>query len=72
MNEATASNPRYPEIEVQLSGEDGNAFFVMGKVQHALKRGGVEKVEIDAYLAEAMAGDYDHLIQTSMRWVKCN
>jgi hypothetical protein len=25
--------------------------------------------KIDAYFAEATSGDYDHLLQTTMRWV---
>jgi hypothetical protein len=72
MNDATASGPKYPEIEVQLSGEDGNAFAVMGKVTKAMQRGGVSQEERDAYMAEAMSGDYDNLIQVTMRWVTWN
>tara|TARA_B100001778_G_scaffold334952_2_gene349511 strand:- start:24005 stop:24208 length:204 start_codon:yes stop_codon:yes gene_type:complete len=61
--------PAHPEIEVKLLGEDGNAFSIMGKVTQAMKRAGVDKAERDAYQAEAMSGDYDHLIQTTMRFV---
>jgi hypothetical protein len=60
---------KYPEIEVQLSGEDGNAFAIMGAVSKALRRAGVSKEERDAYYAESTSGDYDHLLQTAMRWV---
>jgi len=67
MTDATAI--KYPEIVVQLSGEDGNAFFIMGRVTRALRRAGVESSEIDAYTEEATGGDYDHLLQTTMRWV---
>jgi hypothetical protein len=35
------SDVKYPEIEVELIGTDGNAFAILGKVQEALKRGGV-------------------------------
>jgi hypothetical protein len=61
--------PRYPDISVQLTGEDGNAFAILGRTQHALRRAGVSHDEIQAYLAEATSGDYDHLLQTTMRWV---
>jgi hypothetical protein len=61
--------PRYPEIEVPLVGEDGNAFFIIGRVQRALKHGGVPASEIEEFQNEAMSGDYDHLLQTAMRWV---
>ena len=64
-----ADEIRYPEVEVQLTGNDGNAFAVLGTVSKALKSSGVEKAEVDQYMAEAMSGDYDHLLQTTMRWV---
>jgi hypothetical protein len=61
--------PRYPDVQVQLSGEDGNAFAILGRTASALRRAGVPKEEIDEYLAEATSGDYDHLLQTTMGWV---
>lgn len=61
--------PRYPDIEVQLSGGDGNAFFILGAVSKALRRAGVPKEERDAFLDEATGGDYDALLQCCMRWV---
>lgn len=62
-------SPKYPHIKVRLVGEDGNAFAILGRVQQALVRGGVDRAEIDAYLQEATSRDYDHLLQTTMRWV---
>ena len=64
-----ADEIRYPEVEVQLTGNDGNAFAVMGAVSKALKSSGVDKSEVDQYMAEAMSGDYENLLQTTMRWV---
>ena len=63
------SDPRYPDCTVQLSGEDGNAFFIIGRTTKALRRAGAPKEDIDAYIAEATSGDYDHVLQTTMRWV---
>ena len=63
------SEVKYPKVTVQLSGEDGNAFAIMSAVRSALKRAGVEKSEVDKYVAESMSGDYDNLIQTAMKWV---
>ena len=60
---------KYPDIEVDLSGGDGNAFAIMGAVSKALRRAGVDKAERDAFMAEATSGDYDHVIQTAMAWV---
>lgn len=60
---------KYPEIEVQLVGEDGNAFAIMSRVASALKNAGVPKEEIDAYYAASTAGDYDNLLRTATEWV---
>lgn len=68
--ETNMATVKYPEVKVQLSDEDGNAFAIMGAVSKALRRAGVPQDEIDAYLAESKSGDYDHLIQTAMRWVE--
>lgn len=63
------ANPKYPHIIVPLSGEDGNAFAIMGAVKRALRRNGVSVEEIVQYSEESRAGDYDNLIQTAMKWV---
>jgi hypothetical protein len=63
------TQPRYPDIQVQLSGEDGNAFAILGRTTGALRQAGLAQEEIDDYFAEATSGDYDHLLQTTMRWV---
>ena len=60
---------KYPEVEVALVGEDGNAFSILGRVQKAMRRAGVPAGEIDAYLDEATSGDYDHLLATTMEYV---
>lgn len=63
--------PKYPDIEVQLVGRDGNAMAIMGRVTEALRKNGVSKKEQDEFLEDAMSGDYDHVLQTCMRWVDC-
>jgi len=62
-------HPRYPDILVQLTGEDGNAFAILGRTAGALRAAGLPQEEIDDYFAEATSGDYDHLLQITMRWV---
>ena len=62
--------PKYPDVHVRLTGRDGNAFMVLGTVLAALKRAGVTQPEREAFRAEAMSGDYDHLLATAMRWVE--
>tara|TARA_Y100001951_G_scaffold83931_1_gene73080 strand:- start:211 stop:411 length:201 start_codon:yes stop_codon:yes gene_type:complete len=60
---------KYPEIKVKLTGEDGNAFSILGRVTRAMRNASVSKEERDAFHAEATSGDYDHLLATAMRWV---
>ena len=75
MHEATTSkkeggekmfNGKYADVEVQLTGNDGNAFAIMGAVKKALKKAGASNDEIDEYMSESMSGDYDHLLRVAM------
>lgn len=61
--------PKYPDIEIQLTGQDGNAFSIIGRVSKALQRAKIPKNEIDNYVTEATSGNYDNLLQTTMKWV---
>ena len=65
----TTGDIRYPFVSVRLVGSDGNAFAIMGAVCKNLRRGLVSPEEVQTYQKEAMSGDYDHLLQTTMRWV---
>ena len=56
-------------VAVQLSGNDGNAFAVMGAAKSALKEAGASKEELEQYLADSMSGDYDNLLRVAMEWV---
>lgn len=60
---------RHPDVLVPLVGESGNAFAILGRVQKELRRGGIEPEEIQEFVREATAGDYDHLLHTVMAWV---
>ena len=60
--------PKYPNVHVKLVGEDGNAFAILGRCQRAAKKAGLEKEEIEAFMTEARSGNYDHLLQTCMRY----
>lgn len=62
-------NVKYPNVKVKLSDEDGNAFVIIGRVRRALNRANVAPDEVEKFSEEAMSGDYDHLLQTAMRWV---
>ena len=60
---------KYPEIKVKLTGKNGNAFVLMGAVSQALRKAGVSGEKNKAFMDEAMSGDYNHLLNTCMRWV---
>lgn len=61
--------PKYPNIKARLTGQNGNAFNLLGIMQNELRKGKVPKEEIDAFITEATSGDYDHLLQTCMKMV---
>ena len=61
--------PKYPHVHVQLSGEDGNAFSILGRVQREMRRAQVPKPDIELFMSQATSGDYDHLLHTVMRYV---
>jgi len=62
-------NIKHPEVTVQLCGTDGNAFAIIGAVAKAMRRAGLPQENISQFQAEAMSGDYDHLLQTAMKTV---
>jgi len=67
--ESNKVDPKYKNITVQLTGQDGNAFAIMAKVSKALRSNDVAESEVEQYLAESMEGDYDSLLRTAMSWV---
>ena len=62
------SNALYPDVTVRLVGEDGNSFAILGAVRKALKRAGHNDI-VEKFTEEATSGDYDHLLQTVMKYV---
>jgi hypothetical protein len=63
---------KYPDVYVKMVGEDGNAFGIMGRCIRAARMAGLSTEQIDEFLAEATAGDYDHLLQTCLRYFDCD
>lgn len=61
--------PKYINVHVQLSGEDGNAFSIIGRVSKTLREAGIPNEEIDNYRAEAMKGTYEDLLRVTSEWV---
>jgi len=63
---------KYPHVHVRLTGKDGNAFNILGLCQRAARKAEVPDDQIAAFMNEAKAGDYDHLLATCMRWFDCH
>lgn len=49
---------------LQLVGQDGNAFAILGRARRIAQKNGLDW---DAIRVEATSGDYDHLLQTMMK-----
>jgi len=62
--------PKYPDITIPLTGEDGNAFFIIGRVKQTLRRSGLDDWEEiwEAYQKKATSGDYDNVLTTTMEF----
>ena len=60
---------KHPDITVNLIGQDGNAFAVIGAVTKGLRDGGVSHEEREVFKKEAMSADYMNLLATCARWV---
>ena len=63
------SEVQYPDVHVQLSGEDGNAFAIMGAVAKAIRKQ-VGSAEATQYQSDAMSSEsYDALLVHAMNTV---
>jgi hypothetical protein len=57
------------KVICKLTGEDGNAFAILGRVIGAMKRAKWNEEEIEEYRKQAKNGDYDHLLQVTLEYV---
>lgn len=70
-NHQQSNTPRYPDIKLSLSEEAGDAFAIVRRAKGLMREHQISASEIDLFLSEAIASDYDHLLQTCMRWFHC-
>ena len=54
--------------DLDLSNVDGNAFGILACASKAIRRTGAPKDYVDQFLAEAKAGNYEHLLATVERY----
>lgn len=64
----SSNNVLFPDVTVKLSQGSGNAFSILARVQGALKDAGEEDAA-KSFMQEATSGNYDHLLQTAMKYV---
>ena len=51
--------------KVQLSGNDGNAYYVIGSCAKAAKKAGWPEEKWETVKAEMKSGDYDNLLRVA-------
>ena len=60
------TTPTYPHVTVQLTGQDGNAFMIIGLVAKALRKQ-VSPEAAKQFTNDAMnSGSYDDLLRLAM------
>jgi len=64
-----SEEPEFPEVTLDLTNVDGNAFVLIGKCRKAMLKHGVPDYKIDEFLDEATSGDYDYLLRAIMTYV---
>jgi hypothetical protein len=62
--------PRYPDVKVQLVGDDRNAIAILGCTKHALHDVGASANDVAAFMREATGINYDQLLARVVRWVE--
>ena len=51
------------EIEIDLSGPQGNAYYLLGTASKLARQLSYEKVEIEQMLEDMESSDYDNLLE---------
>lgn len=54
--------------KLKLVGQDGNAFNILGLAKRDAKKAGWSKEKLDQFMKEAVSGNYDHLLQTCVKY----
>jgi hypothetical protein len=69
MTPAEREAQNLPRYAGEAKIRDGNAWAIMAAVAVAIKKQGATAEEVEAYRADAMSGDYDHLLRASGRMI---
>jgi hypothetical protein len=60
----TVHGPNRPQVT--LLGEDGNAFFIIGRCVQEAKRAGWAPEQVKALREDMTSGDYNHVLQVAL------
>ncbi|HEY7224658.1 MAG TPA: hypothetical protein VH561_13865 [Micromonosporaceae bacterium] len=61
--------PRYPHVRVELAGEDGNVFTVIGRVAAALRSAVGREAAAEFSAAASSCDSYDAVLRLAMSTV---
>lgn len=61
---------KLPRPTVDLSHSGGNALTLVSATQKALRKAGWTHPQCDAFRKEALSGNYDHVLQTCMKYAE--
>lgn len=61
---------KYPNVTVQLSGQDGNAFAIIGAISRALRREVSVEAASDFQKAATSCKSYDELLMLALNTVE--
>jgi hypothetical protein len=69
MTTKTTTSPKYPDVRVKITGQDGNVFNLIGLCSRAARKAGVPGDEVEAFQAEVMqAGSYNAALRVMAAW----
>ena len=71
MSMTNASPAPLTDAIVQLTGEDGNAFAILGRVRRAILNSNHPELA-EPFIQQATSGDYDNVLATCLRYVTVN
>lgn len=57
-----------PKVSLDFYSVEANAYAILGRFDREARRSGWSEEDIKKVITEAKRGDYDHLIQTIMRY----
>lgn len=63
------SGPVHPHIHLKLIGTDSHPMSIVAALRKSLRKGGIGGTAIDRIIREALSGDYDNVLTTTMKYV---